>query len=68
MTDNQNRGKFFEWLIENSLLQVKDVVKTIAKDDYPLLILLSKDRGTVNVEEVIRGKLNKIQSISVVKI
>ncbi|KAI6183704.1 FAS-associated factor 1 [Aphelenchoides bicaudatus] len=55
MTENENRAKFFEFLIENSLLQVKDVIKSVGKDDYPLLILLTKDRGTVSVDEIIRG-------------
>jgi hypothetical protein len=55
MTDPQNRAKFFEWLIENNLLQAKDVVKSASKDEYPLMLLLTKDRGTVNVESTIRG-------------
>lgn len=55
MTEAENRSKFFEWLIENGLLQVKDVVKSIVKDEYPLLILLTKDRGTITVDTVIKG-------------
>lgn len=56
MTEADNRSKFFEWLIENNLLQVKDVAKGASKDQYPLLILLIKDRGSVAVEGIIRGK------------
>jgi hypothetical protein len=58
MTEAENRSKFFEWLIENGLIQVKDVVKSIVKDEYPLLILLTKERGTINVDTIIKGEFN----------
>lgn len=56
MTESENRSKFFDWLIENGLVEVKDIVKSVVKDEYPLLILLIKDRGTASVDTVIKGK------------
>lgn len=64
MTENENRAKFYEWLIENSLLSVKDIVKATTKDDYPLLLLLAKDKGVVNVDEVVRGKFTLKSAIT----
>lgn len=55
MSQADNRAKFIEWLGENNLTQVKDVAKYSAKDEFPLLFLLTKDRATINVEEIIRG-------------
>lgn len=56
MTQADNRAKLHEWLTETNLGTVKDVVKMLTKpDEYPLLIVVMKDRSKFEVELPIRG-------------
>ncbi|KAI6216312.1 AT hook and UBX domain containing protein [Aphelenchoides fujianensis] len=56
VTQADNRGQLCEWLTDSNLGTVKDIVKTLIKpDEYPLLIVVMKDRSKFEVELPIRG-------------
>ncbi|KAI6228547.1 AT hook and UBX domain containing protein [Aphelenchoides besseyi] len=51
MSMQDNRSKLYEWLVENNLTSVKDVIKVITKpDEFPLMLVVLKDRTKYDVD------------------
>ncbi|KAI6172420.1 AT hook and UBX domain containing protein [Aphelenchoides besseyi] len=51
MSMQDNRSKLYEWLVENNLTTVKDVVKMITKpDEFPVILVVLKDRTKYDVD------------------
>lgn len=58
VTQHQNRQHFFEWLSMASLSSLADSIKLFPQTQYPLLILLAKERGVITRTSVVYGGFN----------
>ncbi|CAD5210415.1 unnamed protein product [Bursaphelenchus okinawaensis] len=55
VTQEDNRNKFRDWVTELGLTEVGDQIRMHVKEDYPLLMLITKDRSTYSVVHFCQG-------------
>ncbi|CAD5214817.1 unnamed protein product [Bursaphelenchus xylophilus] len=55
VTQDDNRKKFNDWVAELGLTDVADVLRIHPKEDYPLLLLITKERSNYSVANVCQG-------------
>lgn len=55
VTQEDNRRKFVDWLSELGMSDVRDTILMQNKADYPLLVLIYKERSTYQVAGMCRG-------------
>jgi len=54
-TYNENKTKLIEWLTMLNMNEVAASLRYISKDKFPLLMVLAKDQGTVQIAQMING-------------
>lgn len=55
MTQEENRSKLIDWLAMLNMGDLADMLRQNATDRYPILVVLTRDRGTITPIVVCRG-------------
>uniref|UniRef100_A0A914D585 UBX domain-containing protein n=1 Tax=Acrobeloides nanus TaxID=290746 RepID=A0A914D585_9BILA len=56
MTQEENRSKLIDWLAMLNMGDLADMLRQNATDRYPILVVLTRDRGTITPIVVCRGQ------------
>lgn len=63
MSQPENRKKLYEWMSQTNLNDVAESIKNIHRKNYPLLIILVKERGIILRLNVAQGQDSESETL-----